>query len=144
MQVLRANASAWFATVSERARPTHVMSRSHSSQMFCPTGRPPVLLSGASGRATGAATCRSPLAGAGAQPVPAPAPALPTSTPHQFGLLLILILDSVLVKLMLMFSQLFARTSNVYNNNKLLEFVELLILIQNKRSMCVRKADVNV
>lgn len=45
------------ATVSARAhRPTYVMSLSHSSQMFCPGGKPPVLLMGASGRVTGACT----------------------------------------------------------------------------------------
>lgn len=36
--------------------------------MFCPGGRPPVLLTGASGRVTGACTCRSPLTG-GTEPV---------------------------------------------------------------------------
>lgn len=55
-----------FETVSARAwRPPYVMSRSHSSQMFCPTGKPPVLLTGASGLVVGACTCRSPVTGAG-------------------------------------------------------------------------------
>lgn len=56
------------ATVSPRA--TYVMRRSHSSQMFCPGGRPPVLLTGASGRVTGACTWRRPAAvgGGGAAP----------------------------------------------------------------------------
>lgn len=66
-----------YATVSGIFCPTYVMRRSHSSQMFCPGGRPPVL-SGASGLVTGAVTCRSPDTGAGDTGAGAGAP--PTST----------------------------------------------------------------
>lgn len=38
---------------------TYIISLSHSSQMFCPGGRPPVP-TGASGRVMGAVTWRSP------------------------------------------------------------------------------------